>query len=291
MSSAGVRAAGRRLERRRLGGHADRVEHRDGARRGRRRAERLQLVLRGRRGQARRSPARPCPCARPTTWPDRGVRGLVGEQRLGQRRRPGTPSLASRSSSRCRPGGGRPPGDRAADVDEVPVAARARPEHRVREDDRVRLGPRDVLAEGGSHRQLVRRAGPRGPAAHRDVRVHQRPGVVGRSSRSSSHELGMEQVERGDVERRRHRDAGAALGEAHREVQPGPTVVQAAVDVRGRSRRGARARPSPRPCGRGCASRAEPRRRARRRAPHDRRRSREREPGTARILSRRTAGV
>ena len=41
-------------------------------------------------------------------------------------------------------------GERAAEVDEIAVAVRARPEHRIREDDRVRLGPGDLGAEPGS---------------------------------------------------------------------------------------------------------------------------------------------
>ncbi len=188
------------------------------------------MVLGGRRGQAddRRDGV---PRAATDQVPDRGVRGLVGEQRLGEgadpehgRREPFPVEVQARR--------GCAPGDRAADVDEVAVASRPSPQHRVGEDDRVRLGPRDVLAEGGSHRQLVRRTGPRGATAHRHVRVHHRPGVLGGVA-IEMHEFGVEQVERGDVERRRDRDTGATVGETHREVQPGPTVVQAAVDVRG----------------------------------------------------------
>ena len=64
-----------------------------------------------------------------------------------------------------------------------------------------------------------------------EVCVHQGPGVRRRLA-VEVHELGVEQVERGDVEGRGDRDAGTAIGEAPGEVQPGTAVVQAAVDVR-----------------------------------------------------------
>ena len=44
-------------------------------------------------------------------------------------------------------------------------------------------------------------------------------------------ELGVEEVERAHVERRRHRHSGAVAGEPFGEVEPGLTVVEARVDV------------------------------------------------------------
>ena len=113
----------------------------------------------------------PTPASRPTRWPTRG-RGRPREGG-GRARRPQAEQALSRPSS----GGTRhrdAAGDRRADVDEVAVAIGPGPEHRVREHDGVGLGPGDVLAEPGPRAELVGRAGPGRPAAHRHVHVHQR---------------------------------------------------------------------------------------------------------------------
>ena len=93
-----------------------------------------------------------------------------------------------------------PPGDGAAEVDEVAIAVRARPDHRIGEDDRVRLRPGDLRAETGAKNRLIGRAGIGWHAAELLVRLHQSgaaraqcrcrrgtaPGGSGRRSRRSA---------------------------------------------------------------------------------------------------------
>ena len=120
--------------------------------------------------------------------------------------------------------------DRRGQIGEVAVALGARAEHGVREHDRVRLAPRDMLPESGSSGEQVGRARPRGPRAHLGVRIHQR--LRRAPERDITAEvLWSSEVERGHVERRRHPDACALLSEPFGEVEPGPTVVEAPVDV------------------------------------------------------------
>jgi hypothetical protein len=58
--------------------------------------------------------------------------------------------LAAPAVGQMQAGVGHPPGDRRAGIDEVAVAAGAGAQHGVDEHDRVRLGPGDVLVEGGA---------------------------------------------------------------------------------------------------------------------------------------------
>ena len=107
---------------------------------------------------------------------DGGVGDRIGEQAIGdpfeaEDRARGPPFIQVQAGRR------RASGDGAADVDEVAVAVGAGAQHRVREHDRVRLGPGDVFTEGRSRGELVGRARPRGAAAHRHVGLHQGAGV------------------------------------------------------------------------------------------------------------------
>ena len=123
-------------------------------------------------------------------------------------------------------------GDGAGDVAEVAVAVGARTEDAVREHDRVRLRPRDVLAEAGPRAgQLVRRAGERGPRAQLDVGLHQLARGTGGLLRQVG-ETGVEEVEQADVERGRHAHPAAEPAERERPVEADAAVVDAAVDVR-----------------------------------------------------------
>ena len=128
------------------------------------------------------------------------------------------------------PDRGRATGDCRADVDEVAVAVGACAQHRVREHDRVALGPGDLLAERRPRRRLVGRAGPDRPAAHLRVALHQ-PQGLGAALRRARELLRVQQVQAADVQRRRHPDPGAARHQHLREVDARIAVVKAAVDV------------------------------------------------------------
>ena len=126
---------------------------------------------------------------------------------------------------------GHPPGNRAGDVGEVAVALRPRTEHAVAEDDRVRLGPGHLLAESRPGKgELVRRAGVGRPAADGHVRLHLAAGGVGGRGVELG-QLGVQQVDQPDVQRRRHPHLAAQLREPLAEVQPRAAVVHAGIDV------------------------------------------------------------
>ena len=215
---------------RRLRRDPHRVEHRDGARRRRGRPERLQSIL-ARPGREPDDDGHACPRLRPDDVTDaRGCDLVVQQARRDVVRQP-EHDPASPVLVQVEAGLRHPSGDRRADVDEVAVAVRPRAQHRVGEHDRVRLGPGDVLAERRTCFELVRRAGPGRPAAHRHVRVHESTSPRRRVGVEPD-EAGVEEVERGDVQGRRDRDGRPACQELLGEIEPHPAVIQAAVDVR-----------------------------------------------------------
>jgi hypothetical protein len=175
-----------------LGGDADGVEHADRARGGRRAAERLEPVFRGvgwesldHRDQIAGFGA--------DQIAEHRRENVVVEEFVAQTHQPEqhlAPSVLVQMETRS----GGATGDRRTDVDEVAVTVGAGAEHGVGEDDRVRLGPCDVLAEVGPRLELIRRTGPCRLAAHRFVERHQLPGcdsfVIG-----TLVEIGVEQVE------------------------------------------------------------------------------------------------
>ena len=133
-------------ERRRLGRDADHVEHRHRTRRGGRRSQRLELVLRSvidAVDDRDRGPDQPS-----DEVPERGEERVAHADGVRHGRGPRSGPWRRRPSSRVQPELGHVAGDRGADVDEVAVALGARAEHAVGEDDGVRLRPGDLLAEG-----------------------------------------------------------------------------------------------------------------------------------------------
>ena len=121
-------------------------------------------------------------------------------------------------------------GYRAAQIDEVAVAVGAGADDGVREHDRVRLSPGDLFAERGAEARLIRRAGERGLAAEFLVRLHQSL----RSRALAGLELDqfrVNEIDRADVETRRHSYATAARDEPLDEIEAHLPVIEAAVDV------------------------------------------------------------
>ena len=148
ISRSGTAAAERILQRGRLRRDAHRVEHRDARPEEAAAApsafSRSSLVSGGSptidgNGRSR---------VRPDDVTDARRRDLVVRAGVrGCRPQHGTRSGRAGASSRCSPASGTRPVIGRADVDEVAVAVRPCAQHRVREHDRVRLGPGDVLAE------------------------------------------------------------------------------------------------------------------------------------------------
>ena len=121
---------------------------------------------------------------------------------------------------------------RAGDIGEVAVALRARADHRVAEGDGVRLGPRHLLAEGRPRiGQLVRRAGEGRPATQRPVRLHQQPSALRDLARAAP-QLGVQEVQRADVQRGRHGHPRPAIDQASDEVDGRLAVIETRVDMR-----------------------------------------------------------
>ena len=131
--------------------------------------------------------------------------------------------------------GGRAPRHRADEVDEVAVAVGARADHRIGEDDRVRFAPGDLLAEAGPRQALIGRAGKRGLAAERLVRLHQPPPRRLRRL-AQRHQLGMDQVDRADIERGRHAHPTAPSDQLLDEIEARLAMIEAAVDMGLRNR-------------------------------------------------------
>ena len=181
-------------------------------------------------------------------------------------------SWPPRFSARCRPIGGHAAGDRAADVEQVGIALGARADHRVREADRVRLAPGDLLAEDRAHVRLVRRAGPGRHGAHALVGEHL-PRRLGRPLGLDRPVLPAAFVDAADVEAGRHRDARAERGEPLGELERRVAEIDGAVDVRLRDVHQLGRRRRRRPSARGSTSPAPAPGRPRRRPSPDRDRS------------------
>ena len=122
-------------------------------------------------------------------------------------------------------------GDRAADVEQIRIAFGAGADHRVRERDRVRFAPRDLLAERRPHVRLVRRAGPGRHRAHAFVGEHL-PRRLRRPLRRHRPVLPAAFVDAADVQAGRHRDARAERREPLGELERRVAEVDGAVDVR-----------------------------------------------------------
>ena len=127
--------------------------------------------------------------------------------------------------------GRRAAGDRGTDIDEVPVAVGARAEHRVGEHDGVRLCPGDLGAWCGAMLALIGRTGPGRSAAHRQVSLHQLSRARFELLRSLMGAR-VHEIERTDVERRRHRHPRLVVTQPSRELEPRVAMVEAAVDMR-----------------------------------------------------------
>ena len=122
-------------------------------------------------------------------------------------------------------------GHGAAEVDKIAIAIGARADHRIGEDDRVRFSPGDLRAEAGARGCLIRRASEGGRAAELDVCTHQ-SGAVLRMLLCSAKELGMNKVNRADVERCRHANLAAKVDHPFREIEAGAPMIKTAVDMR-----------------------------------------------------------
>ena len=156
--------------------------------------------------------------------PQDRVEGVVVEPLVGD----GFEADHEAAAARCR-GGARPrgtAGDGGADVDEVAVAA-VRPEDAVGENDGVRFGPGNLITERWPFHQLAG-AGPGGTAPQIEVGVHE-PATLLSETGSPPKALGVEQVERGDVERGGHGHFRTRLDQP--EVEARLSVVEASVDV------------------------------------------------------------
>src|ERR1700689_2933117 len=122
-------------------------------------------------------------------------------------------------------------GHGAAEVDEIAIAIGARADHRIGEGDRVRFSPGDLRAEARTPGGLIRRAGKGGRAAELDMRPHE-SGAVLRMLLCSAKELGMNQVDRADVEGCRHANPAAEFDHPFGEVEARAPMVKTAVDMR-----------------------------------------------------------
>ena len=211
-----------------FGRDADGVEHGHATAGRGRRAEGLAVVLGGRRQQAV-DHRHPRPGHGADHVPDQREHDVLGQHCTGQAADVEQDAPAAGLVS-VQAGVGHPAGQRGADVDEVAVALGPGTQHRVGEDDRVGLRPRDLFTELGAVVELVRGTRPRRSAAHRDVGVHE---CGGRRTLlpCQPDPVGVAQVERTDVQRRRHAHLPTRIGEGLREVQAGASVVEAAVDV------------------------------------------------------------
>src|SRR5271168_4056261 len=96
---------------------------------------------------------------------------------------------------------GRSAGDSAAQVDEITIALRARADHRIGEDDRVRFAPGDLRAKARAMRGLVGRAGEGWQAAEPEMGLHQAL-AVGAEVGGAAEQFGMDEIDGTDVERR-----------------------------------------------------------------------------------------
>ena len=127
--------------------------------------------------------------------------------------------------------GGGAAGHGAAEVDEIAVAIGACADDRIGKGDRVRFSPRDLRAEARTPSGLIGRAGEGGRAAELDMRPH-KSGAVLRMLFCSAKELGMDQVDRADVEGCRHANPAAEVDHSFGEIEAGAPMIETPVDMR-----------------------------------------------------------
>ena len=127
--------------------------------------------------------------------------------------------------------GGRAAGHSAAEINEIAIAIGARADHRIGEGDRVRFSPGDLRAEARTPRGLIGGASEGRRAAKLEVRAHE-SGSVLRMLLRSAKKLGMDQVDRADVEGCRHADLAAKVDHPFGEIEARPPMIKTAVDVR-----------------------------------------------------------
>ncbi len=126
---------------------------------------------------------------------------------------------------------GNPARHRGGEVDEVAVTGGSRPDDGIGEDDGVRLRPGDLFAEHRPEQRLIGRAGEARRAAERLVQLHE-AAPVGAGLRRPAEKLGMDEVDRAHVQRRRNAHAPAEADKVLDEIEADLAVVQAAVHMR-----------------------------------------------------------
>lgn len=204
------------------------MEQADRARRGGGGAERLQPVLVDVRGQAQdrrdRAARRP-----PEPGAENGIERFLG---LEGRRQEACVHDQRRAPCRVamQPGERRAGRQGAADVEKIAVARATRPQHRVHEDDGVRLAPGDMRPGRRTMTRLIGRAGPGRSAAQRLVGARHAHGLRARRVVEPDHVV-PDQVERADIERGRDRDLAAAGRQPFGEGDPGGAMHEAAIDM------------------------------------------------------------
>ena len=93
------------------------------------------------------------------------------------------------------------------------------------------FSPGDLRAEARAPYRLIGRAGEGRRAAKFEMRAHE-PGPVLRMLFRSAKELGMDQVDRADVEGGRHANLAAEVDHAFGEVEARAPMIKTAVDMR-----------------------------------------------------------
>ena len=122
-------------------------------------------------------------------------------------------------------------GHGAAEVDEIAVAVGARTDHGIGEDDRVRFSPGDLRAEAWTPSRLIGRASEGGRAASSTCARMSRRAVL-RMLLCSAKELGMNKVDRADVEGCRHANPAAEFDHPFNEIEAGAPMVETSVNMR-----------------------------------------------------------
>ncbi len=215
-------------ERRRFRRHTHSVEQGHAAGRGRRRPQRLELIL----GRLRQQPGDDRylrPRSRPQPVTEHGEQHVFAQQSLrdaGEAKE----QLATPVFGPVQAHIGRAAGDGTTNVDEVAIAIGARAQDGVGEDDGVALGPSDLRAQRRAVQRLIGGAGECRPAAHRLIRLHHARRPAADLLRAAK-DLRVQQVHRADVKRRRHDHLRPPGGQPLGELQPGVAMVEAAIDV------------------------------------------------------------
>src|SRR5471030_1738022 len=130
-------------------------------------------------------------------------------------------------------GVGCPARDRGGEIEEVAVSAGAGAQDRIREYDGVGFGPGYLVSKLGTMLELIRRACEARLASQFNVRFHE-PFGGAPSALLSLIQLGMDQVERADVQRRGHGYPRFTLDESFDEIEACRTVIKTTVYMRRR---------------------------------------------------------